>query len=330
MAPVYRREVGLQPASALALLGESIYPADMTAISRQADQILRSMTGDGGFRVLTIVTTQTVRDAVAAQEARGNTVQWLGELITCAALVREVMAPDRRVQILIKDASARTQLVADAHPRGWCRGLVNPGARERPDMGQNAIMEVIYTLPNDILQQGIVQLPDGADASVGLMTYMQESEQIASMVAVRTLVAGDVDGAGQIVASGGYMVQILPGVEREALARMTQQLAGFGRLDEVLAGAALSVDSLRAAVLGDIDSREMARSYVTFGCNCDRARIIAGVASLPAADIAELAASDEALEVKCESCGRVYQIAPEDLHGLERSKRGRDTGLKPN
>ena len=69
------------------------------------------------------------------------------------------MAPERRVQVLIKDRSGRAQLVADAHPKGWNRGIVNPGASEPASMRDNALMEVIYTLPNDVLQQGIVQLP---------------------------------------------------------------------------------------------------------------------------------------------------------------------------
>lgn len=275
------------------------------------------MTVDGGFRVLTAITTQTVSDAVAAQGARGVTARWLGELITSAALVREAMAPERRVQVLIKDRSGRAQLVADAHPKGWNRGIVNPGASEPTGMSENALMEVIYTLPNDVLQQGIVQLPSGGDVSAGLMTYMQESEQVISMVALRTIVDDD----SRIRASGGYMIQVLPGVERPALARMTEQLAGFDRLVEVLSSADASAEALRAAVLGAIESRHMARTYLTFGCNCDRARIIAGVASLPADDIAELAASAEALEVKCESCGRVYQIEPADLNGLTRGKR---------
>lgn len=289
----------------------------MTAISAQADRVLRSMTLDGGFRVLTIVATQTVRDAVAAQGASGETARWLGELIMGAVLVRESMAPERRVQLLVKDAHGRTRLVADAHPRGWNRGIVNPGARERPDMSENAVLEVIYTLPNDVLQQGIVQLTPGGDASTGLMTYMQESEQVTTMIAVRTIVDGD----AAIRAAGGYMVQLLPGVARDALEQMTRQLSDFDRLAELLSHADVSADSLRDAVLGDLACRGMARTYLTFGCNCDRGRILAGVASLSAEDLSELAASVEALEVKCESCGRVYSIDPAEVEGLKRGRR---------
>ena len=275
------------------------------------------MTDDGAFRVLTVVTTDTVSQAVAAQGVRGKTAEWLGELITGAALVREAMAPDRRVQILVKDSRGRTRLVADAHPRGWNRGIVNPGAEPGAELEENAVMEVIYTLPNDVLQQGIVQLPDGADVSVALMTYLQESEQVTSMLTVHTIV----DHETTVRAAGGYLVQLLPGASRAALAQMTQRLTEFDRLIAVLSEASLSADLLRSELIGDIPVREMARTFLTFGCNCDRGRILAGVASLPADDLADLTKSAESLEVKCESCGRTYHIEPAELAALARNKR---------
>jgi molecular chaperone Hsp33 len=167
-------------------------------------------------------------------------------------------------------------------------------------------------LPNDVLQQGIVQLSGDTDVSGGLMTYMQESEQVTSMLAVRTIVDDDT----RIRAAGGYMVQLLPDASHAALAAMTEQLARFDQLLTVLSQADLSVDTLRAAVLGDIASREMTRTYLTFGCNCDRGRILASVASLPDEDIEELASAGHVLEVKCDSCGARYQIDPAEVRAL--------------
>src|SRR5262245_32730825 len=88
------------------------------------DRVLRAMTNDGGFRVITAKTTQTVRDAVRAQRASGETARAFGELLTGAVLYRETMAPHLRVQAILDGAGGRGQIVADSMPEGGSRGLV--------------------------------------------------------------------------------------------------------------------------------------------------------------------------------------------------------------
>ncbi len=58
------------------------------------------------------------------------------------------------------------------------------------------------------------------------MAYMQTSEQVVSMIAVGTLV----DEQG-IVASGGYLVQLLPEVGRGPLMVMTERLRDWESID---------------------------------------------------------------------------------------------------
>jgi molecular chaperone Hsp33 len=273
--------------------------------------IVRAITGDGGFRVLTLITTETVREATRMQEARGSTARRLGELITGAILVREAMSPDRRVQALIKDGRGRTCLVADSHPKGWNRGIVNPGADETGTGGE-AILEVLYTLPSDVLQQGIVALPPSGDISAGFMTYMQESEQVVSMIAVRTVT----DENAGVRAAGGYMVQLLPGAPREAVQHMIDRLSGFEELDDQLLAPDASAERLRHALLGGIATRPMATTYLCFGCNCDRDRVLAGLGSLPGDEIREMLDQGEALDIRCDACGKHYEITIADLRAL--------------
>src|ERR1700678_881457 len=92
-----------------------------------ADSVVRAITEDGAFRVIAARTTETVRGAVAAQGARGVTARHFGELLTGAVLLREAMAPRQRVQAILKGA-AKGSLIADSHPDGTSRGLVNLGA----------------------------------------------------------------------------------------------------------------------------------------------------------------------------------------------------------
>lgn len=269
---------------------------------------------DGAFRVITALTTETVRGATAVQSATGVTAQRLGELITGAILVREAMAPKLRVQAIVKEASGRGTLVADAHPDGTSRGLVNLGkGAEGGDVqiGEGSLLQVMRTLPNGMLHQGVVEVPATGGISGGLMAYMQESEQVVSMIAVTTLLGED--GVG---ASGGYLVQLLPEAERGPLMVMTERLRDFERLDDVLAHEGASADLLLEELLYGMPFTRLEDSPLSFSCRCSELRVMATLASLPRSDIEEMVDEGKILDIRCDYCGKDYQVAPAQLRSL--------------
>ncbi|HSN99863.1 MAG TPA: Hsp33 family molecular chaperone HslO, partial [Candidatus Nanopelagicales bacterium] len=266
---------------------------------------------DGAFRVITAITTETVRGAVAAQGATGATAQRLGELITGAILVRETMAPTLRVQVIAKAASGRGSLVADAHPDGTTRALINLGQGSEVDIGPGSLLQVMRTLPSGALHQGVVELPAAGGISGGLMTYMQESEQVLSMIAVGTLM--DQRGVGR---SGGYMVQLLPEVERGPLMVMTERLRDFERLDEVLADEAATADRLMDELLYGMPFTRLEESPLSYACRCSQVRVIAALSSLPRSDIEEMVTDGQVLDIRCDYCKKDYQVAPSSLKAL--------------
>ncbi|MGK3989232.1 Hsp33 family molecular chaperone HslO [Sorangium sp. So ce136] len=282
---------------------------------RPSDSVVRAITIDGAFRVITALTTETVRGAIAVQSATGATAQHLGELITGAILVREAMAPNLRVQAIVKGATGHGTLVADSHPDGTSRGLVNlgKGAAEGStvEVGAGSLLQVMRTLPNGMLHQGVVEVPAEGGISGGLMTYMQESEQVVSMIAVATLL-GD-DGVG---ASGGYLVQLLPEVERGPLMVMTERLKDFERLDDVLAHEGASADVLLEELLHGMPFSRLDDSPLSFSCRCSQLRVMATLASLPRSDVEEMVEDGKVLDIRCDYCGKDYQVSPSQLRSL--------------
>lgn len=280
-------------------------------MSQPSDLVVRAITRDGAFRVITAFTTETVRGAVAAQAAAGATAQRLGELITGAILVREAMAPNLRVQMIVKGSTGRGSLVADAHPNGTSRGLVNVAQGREVQIGAGSLLQVMRTMPNGALHQGVVELPAGGGISGGLMAYMQESEQVVTMIAVTTLV--DEGGVGR---SGGYLVQLLPEVERGPLMVMTERLREFERLDEVLAHEEATADRLLDELLYGMPFARLTESPLSFSCGCSQVRVIAALATLPQGDIEEMVTDGQVLDIRCDYCGRSYEVDPEALRAL--------------
>src|SRR5918993_4288598 len=120
-----------------------------------SDSVLRAITDDGAFRVIVARTTDTVQQVLQAQGAQGNTGRHLGDLVTGSILFRETMAPNLRVQGILKGSGGSGSIVADSHPSGKTRGLVQlaSGAQE-VQLGAGAIMQMMRTLPDGKINQG--------------------------------------------------------------------------------------------------------------------------------------------------------------------------------
>jgi molecular chaperone Hsp33 len=278
-----------------------------------SDSVVRAITEDGAFRVIAAMTTATVRGAARAQGAEGTTARVFGELVTGAVLIREAMAPKLRVQAILRSAGGEGTLVADAHPDGTSRGLVNFGAGRSVDvsLGRGALLQVMRTLPNGALHQGVVAVPEGSGISGAMMAYMQESEQVVSTIGVAAVVEG-----GEVVVAGGYLVQLLPEVERGPLAVMTERLADFPRLDEVLSAPSATPDALLAEILHGMPYARLEASPLDFGCACSQLRVVSTLATLPRSDIEDLVKDGEVLEIHCDYCGKEYRVPPAQLTAL--------------
>jgi molecular chaperone Hsp33 len=278
----------------------------------EKDSVLRAITDDGAFRVITARTTQTVRGAIAAQHGSGRTARYFAELLTGAVLFRETMAPKLRVQGILTAKGGSGSLVADSHPSGDTRGLIQlPSGIEQIDVGDGALLKFLRTLPSGKINQGVVRFPEAGGVSEALMVYMQASEQVMSMVSVGTWIED-----GEVVAAGGYMVQLLPEVHHDALATMTERLTAFEHIDVQLRDRSFAADWLLDRLLQGIPHTRIEESSVSFNCWCSQLRVVSALATLARAEIEALLADGEVLHITCDYCGEQYQVLPAQLRGL--------------
>ena len=278
------------------------------------DTVLRAITDDGAFRVIAADTTATVRGALEAQLPEGlELVRTFADLLTGAVLVRESMAPDNRLQAILQGDDPRARMVADTHPDGATRGLIQlpPNTKTMP-LGERGVLQVARTLHNGQLHQGVIQVPQGTPTvSSAYMAYMQESEQVVTVMAVGCHVSG-----GEVVAAGGYMVQLLPEVEEGPLMVMTERLKDFEDIVPLLARGAASPEALLSETLYGMPYTKVGDRTVHFGCRCSPERVAGSLASLPRSDIESLMEGGKTLEIQCDYCRKNYEFTMEQLRNL--------------
>ncbi len=278
------------------------------------DNVLRAITDDGAFRVVACDTTATARGAVLAQKPETPELTRLfADLLTGAVLVRESMAPDNRLQAILQGDNPRSRMVADTHPDGSTRGLIQMPAdvKEMP-MGEKGLLQIARTLANGSLHQGVVAVPSGSSSvSAAFMTYMQDSEQTVTMIAIGCHLAG-----GEVVAAGGYLVQLLPELAEGPLMVMTERLKDFQDIVPHLARGRASPAELLAETLYGMPYTTVGDREVHFGCRCSSERLAQSLASLPRSDIESLMDEGKPLEIECDYCRARYEFTMQDLHAL--------------
>jgi molecular chaperone Hsp33 len=280
------------------------------------DTVLRAITDDGAFRVIAADTTATVREALLAQKpATAELARTFGDLLTGAVLVRETMAPDNRLQAILQGDNPRTRMVADTMPDGSTRGLVQiPEGLKEMALGERAMLQVARTLHNGALHQGVVSVPPSKNAnavSAAVMAYMQESEQTVTVVSVGCHMVNN-----EVVAAGGFMVQLLPEVEEGPLMVMTERLKDFEDIVPLLARGAASPEALLRETLYGMPYTKVGDRTVRFGCNCSPERLATSLASLPRADIESLMEGGKTLEIECDYCRKNYEFTQAQLKSL--------------
>lgn len=279
-----------------------------------SDLVVRAITADGAFRVIAVRTSETAKEVAAVQKAQGSRAKLLAEMLTAAVLVRETMAPDLRVQGILQGDDPKTRIVADSFPDGTTRGLVQLRNGTDVALGSRAVLQMMRTLHNGQIQQGMVQASETGGISGALMEYMQASEQVISFAAVGA-VARD-DGA---ISAGGYIVQLLPEASEGPLMVMTERLKDFPPIQDLLSKNEASPEHLVSEVLYGMPYDEVGRGTLRFECRCSEERLLATLLSLPRPDIRELVTGinpGEVLEIDCDYCQRHYRISPERLRGV--------------
>jgi molecular chaperone Hsp33 len=175
------------------------------------------------------------------------------------------------------------------------------------------LLQVGRTLHNGALHEGSVELMAKGGISDALMQYMQLSEQVATMCAVGCQWQGD-----EIVASGGYLVQLLPEVLDPSgpLLVMAERLKDFQSMERLLADGLGPPDKLMGELLYAMPYSIVGDSPLRFGCQCSEERVAMALSCLPRSEIGELLRQDGPTELTCDYCGKAYAFNKAHLHGL--------------
>lgn len=276
------------------------------------DTVRRAITDDGAFRVITLNTTQTAREILRRQKPPEQVNPIFADLVTAAVMIRETMAPDQRVQAMLREDTGIT-LVVETFPDGMTRALMAaPETADSLMLGPYTHFSVSRVLFTKDLHQGVVETSEEGGLGASLSGYFLQSEQIPTMLAL----ASKFDQSGELELSGGFLVQLLPEATTEVLAPMVERMEQWGDFEELFAKLGGDPEQLMAHVLEGFAHHHLSTSSVAWGCQCNEQRLIAAMTTLGEDELKQIINAGEVLEVECDYCRQVYHLGPQQLKPL--------------
>ncbi len=237
----------------------------------------------------------------------------LARTLLVAATMSSGIKFEGRITVQLQSSGPVSLLMADCEHDGGVRGIahIREGASV-PDSSEELFASLAsdgtLALTVDPLRQGkrwqgIVPL-EGSSLDQALEKYFQQSEQLPT----RIRLAFDGQRASAL------MIQKMPGE--------TEDEDGWNRLEHLLdtLGQNEMLASEGEQVLHRLFHAEARRIFpareLRFHCPCTRERVADVLCGLGAAELRELAAEQQVVEVHCEFCNEAYRFDQVDLAAL--------------
>ena len=169
---------------------------------------------------------------------------------------------------------------------------------------------------------GQVELVSG-EIGEDISQYFAVSEQVPTVCALGVLVDKE---SGQSLLSGGMLVQVLPGADTAAIAKLERNAALLEPVTTMLAKG-MSIEEMCRQALDGFEMEILDESPVKYVCTCSADRVTRALSTLRPEDIRTLADESGRMEAKCQYCARTYEFTQEQLNQLADSVE-RERGQK--
>lgn len=286
------------------------------------DHIVRAMTKDGWVKAVAVSSREIVERARQIHKTLPTATAALGRLLSATSMMGNMQkADDGSLTLQIKGGGPLGMLLAVSDAEGNVRGYVeNPQIsllekyRGKLDVGTAVGTDGMLTVVRDLRMKepyvGSVELVSGEIAE-DITQYFVQSEQIPTACALGVLV--DVDQS--VRASGGYLLQLLPGAPDETIDRLEAGIRDAGNVTAML-DAGLTPEEILKKVMASFELEILETTPVVYRCTCSRERVAKTLLTLGVEELEEIVRTKETLHIDCQFCDKIYDFTPENVREI--------------
>ncbi|WP_088014787.1 Hsp33 family molecular chaperone HslO [Gottfriedia acidiceleris] len=285
------------------------------------DYLVKALAFNGEVRAYSVRSTNIVKEAQERHDTWSNASAALGRTLTAATMMGAMLKGDEKLTLKVEGNGPIGHILVDSNAKGEVRGYVqNPHVQtELNKHGKIDVAKAVGTVGTisvvkDIGMRepftGSVPIVSG-ELGEDFTYYFAVSEQTPSSVGVGVLVNPD----HSILASGGFIIQILPGASEECITQIENRLKTIKPVSKLIEEG-LTPEEILYEVLGKEEVKVLETMDVKFQCQCSRERIEGALLSIGKQELQLILDEDGEAEVTCHFCNQPYHYSEEQLKEL--------------
>lgn len=288
-----------------------------------SDTLLRALARNAGIQITAAVTTELVERARQIHKTLPVATAALGRTLTATAMMGSQLKVDNgSITVQFKGDGPLGAIVCVGDSDGYVRGYLQNPACDLPlradgklavgaGVGRGYLM-VIKDIGLKEPVTGTVALVNGEIAE-DLTRYFAESEQIPSACALGVLVDTD----QSVKCAGGYLVQLMPGIQDADIDRLEANLAKADSMTAML-DHGMTLEEIVQTVLDGFEVEFLQSDTIGYRCACTRDKVTRALISMGREELSQMAGEQEVSEVTCQFCDKVYAFTGDELREILR------------
>jgi len=284
-----------------------------------SDYLIKALAFNGQVRAYGINSTETVAEGQRRHDTWATASAALGIAMTAATMMGAMLKGEDKITVKIEGGGPIGAILVDANAKGEVRGYVsNPHVDFELNkfgkldvaraVGNAGFLSVVKDLGMREHFTGQVPLVSG-EIGEDFTYYFASSEQVPSAVGVGVLVNPD----HSILAAGGFIIQLLPDTDDEAIDKIEKQINSIPPISKLIQDG-LTPEEILGKLLGEIKVLE--KMPVSFTCSCSKERLGNAIVSLGADEIKAMIEEDGKADAHCHFCNEEYHFTKDELKEL--------------
>ncbi len=289
------------------------------------DKLVRATAKGGQVRIIAAITTDLVNEGITMQKCAPTAAAALGRMLTAGVLMGTMLKSKvDSLTIQINGAGEAKGVLVTAHADSSVKGYIGnpnidlpPNSKGKLDVsgaiGVDGYLRVIRDMGLKEPYVGQVPISTG-EIGDDLAYYFTVSEQTPSAVGLGVLVDTDMS----IKASGGFIIQMMPGSDEFLADIITYRLEEIPSITELIEKG-MNIEEILEYIFEDMELKILEEIVPMYKCDCCRERVERALISIGKKDLEELYNDGKTEEIKCHFCNKNYEFDHEDIGQLLKS-----------
>ncbi|MDQ0340659.1 molecular chaperone Hsp33 [Caldalkalibacillus uzonensis] len=285
------------------------------------DYLVKALVLEGKVRVYGVKSTRLAEECRRRQDTWPTATAALGRTLSVGAMMGAMLKGEEKLTIRVAGNGPLGRIIVDANGKGELRGFVsNPhvdlplNAQGKLDVGGAVGSQGYLYVTRDLglkePYQGSSPLVNG-EIGEDFTYYFAQSEQTPSAVAVGVMVNPD----HSVKASGGYIIQLLPGVDDQFITQLEKRLTEIPAVSQMV-NQGYTPEQMIETVFPQEEIKWLEQMPIRFACHCSKERVKEVLTSLGRGELQGILAEQGQAEVSCHFCGETYHISKAELKQL--------------